>query len=134
MHTDMGDGKMPLTTETKYDTTVVEIGADAMEFKTIGMLIFFGDQAPELLRSSCYIINLGELQGPVKVNDVLVIDDVTYKITAVGGEVDTNLGNLGHISVVFDGATDAKLAGSLYVEDNGYPEIHEGSVVKILQG
>lgn len=125
---------MTLTQTVKYQTKVVEIGADAKEFKEINMLIFFGNQAPDALRSSCYIIECDKLEQTVKVGDILVIGDVDYPITAVGSEVDTNLGNLGHISVVFNGSEKAELAGSLYVQSASYPDIKVDDAVRIIAG
>lgn len=39
-----------------YQTNVKEIGQDAQDFSEIKMAIFFGDTAPDALRSSCYLI------------------------------------------------------------------------------
>lgn len=117
-----------------YQTTVNEIGADAADFAEIKMVIFFGDEAPDALRSSCYLIDVQPLKGPLKPGMALVIDHTVYRITAVGHEVERNLSNLGHIAVSFTGKTKAELAGTLYVEDKDYPKIHVGSQVSIQGG
>lgn len=116
-----------------FETTVREIGQEAKDFSEIKMAILFGDEAPDALRSSCYIINVKPVQEQVTTAMVLQINDEIYKITAVGSEVQTNLTNLGHIAISFTGATSAELPGTLYVEDKPYPDIEVGSDIKIKQ-
>lgn len=123
---------MRINENATYQTQVKEIGADAKEFSEINMVIFFGDEAPDALRSSCYIIDVKPINGEIKPGMHLVIDDVTYEITAVGNEVQRNLKNLGHIAVSFTGKTTAELAGTMYVEEKAYPDIKVGSQVKIV--
>lgn len=114
-----------------YKTVVNKIGKDAQQFKSINMLIFFGEEAPQMLADSCFIISVNELKQEIKDGMTLKIGDEKYKITAVGNEVNTNLKNLGHIAVKFTGETDAKLPGSLYVEEKEFPKISVGTEVEI---
>ena len=95
---------------------------------------FFGDEAPDALRSSCFIIKVNQILEPIKPGDVMMFGDQTYAITAVGNEVNTNLGNLGHTAIVFDGATTPELAGSLYLEQKPYPDLDVGTVIKVMKG
>ncbi|MCH3997242.1 PTS sorbitol transporter subunit IIA [Lactobacillus amylovorus] len=114
-----------------YSTKVVDIGAEAQDFKAVNMLIFFGDEAPDLLKSSCFIINVEPLDKDIEVGQTLQIGEDTYKITAVGNEVSRNLGNLGHMAVKFTGETEAGMPGSIYVEKGEFPHISKGTEVKI---
>lgn len=114
-----------------YQTVVKEIGNEALDFVEIKMVIFFGDEAPEALRPSCYIVDVNSIAGDIKPGMFLVIDDESYQITAVGKEVERNLQNLGHIAVSFTGETKAGLAGTMYVEDKPYPHIRVGSRVSV---
>ncbi len=114
-----------------YETEVVDIGADAQGFKEVNMLIFFGDEAPEALRSSCFIIDVKPLKDKIKVGQTLQIGDNKYKITAVGNEVNRNLGNLGHMAVKFNGDKEAGMPGSIYVEAGNFPKIKKGTKVVI---
>lgn len=84
----------------KYETTILEVGSEARGFKDINMAILFGDEAPDALRSSCFIIKVNQILEPIKPGDVMMFGDQTYAITAVGNEVNTNLGNLGHTAIV----------------------------------
>lgn len=115
-----------------YDTKIVDIGAEAQDFKSVNMLIFFGNEAPDALRSSCFIIDVKPLKEDIKVGQTLKIGDQEYKITAVGNEVNRNLNNLGHMAVKFTGETEAGMPGSIYVEDKGFPKISKGTEVKIF--
>lgn len=114
-----------------YKTEVVEIGRDAKEFKDINMLIFFGEEAPDTLKDSCFITKVTPVNGQIEIGKTLKIGNETYEITAVGNEVATNLNNLGHIAVRFSGETKAELPGSLYVESGKFPEITVGTEVSI---
>ncbi|MCP9312934.1 PTS glucitol/sorbitol transporter subunit IIA [Liquorilactobacillus satsumensis] len=114
-----------------FETNVVEIGEEAREFKEIKMLILFGDQAPDALRPSCYLINVEPVQGKIEPDMFLKIDTNKYRITAVGQEVQSNLANLGHIAISFTGEKQAKLPGTLYVEKNEYPALAVNSKIMI---
>ncbi|MFD0896390.1 PTS glucitol/sorbitol transporter subunit IIA [Loigolactobacillus binensis] len=115
-----------------FKTQVNEIGGEAKDFAAINMMIFFGKEAPDALRSSCYLIDVVPIKQPIVPGMTLMIDQQTYQITAVGGEVQTNLGNLGHISVVFNGAATPELAGTMYVAAKDYPAVKVGSQIQIL--
>ncbi|MFD0898534.1 PTS glucitol/sorbitol transporter subunit IIA [Loigolactobacillus binensis] len=116
-----------------FATTVQEIGQEARDFSEIKMAILFGDEAPDALRSSCYIIKVKPVQTQITAQMLLQIDDECYPITAVGNEVQTNLNNLGHIAISFTGAVNAELPGTLYVADRPYPDIQVGSKIYIKQ-
>ncbi|UQS81907.1 PTS glucitol/sorbitol transporter subunit IIA [Bombilactobacillus folatiphilus] len=115
-----------------FVTTIKEIGAEAKEFQDIKMMILFGSKAPDALRSSCYIIELNTVNSTIKAGMFLQIKNYHYTITAVGSEVQTNLGNLGHIAISFDGLTKPKLPGTLYVENAPYPDVHVGDSIQII--
>lgn len=120
--------------KTVFETQVVEVGQDARDFKEIKMAILFGNEAPDALRPSCYLIHVTPVATDIKPGMTLVIDNQTYPITAVGNEVQTNLSNLGHIAISFTGATKAELPGTLYVADRDYPVIDVDSNIKIVAG
>ena len=114
-----------------YETEVVDIGKEAQQFKEINMLIFFGNEAPDALRSSCFIIEVNDLKQDIEVGQTLQIGETQYKITAVGNEANRNLRNLGHTAVKFTGETTADMPGSLYVEKGEFPTIKVGTKVEI---
>ncbi len=114
-----------------YSTQVVDIGNEAQAFKAVNMLIFFGNEAPDALRSSCFIINVEPLLNDIEVGQTIKIGNESYRITAVGNEVNRNLTNLGHMAVKFTGDTTAGMPGSIYVEKKAFPKIKKGTKVVI---
>ncbi|MBR6710749.1 MAG: PTS sorbitol transporter subunit IIA, partial [Selenomonadaceae bacterium] len=54
-----------------------------------------------------------------------------FEILAVGSEVQTNLTNLGHITIKFDGGKGEVLEGSLHVEVAPIPEIAANTEISI---
>mgnify|MGYP000251501795 CR=1 FL=1 len=116
---------------TIYQSIVQNIGSDAAVFIEERMIVLFGEEAPAELVDFCYIINKVPLEDEITVGDILVLDGIEYKITAVGSEVCRNLSNLAHISISFKGLTKAELAGTLYVEEKKIINLKEGSVIKI---
>lgn len=117
---------------TIFSTKVLEIGTESADFKSIGMAVLFGDEAPDALRSSCFIIEVAPISEQITVGMKLEVDNQVYQITAVGNEVQTNLGRLGHTAISFTGATEAKLPGTLYVEHGDYPDFRVGSTIRIV--
>lgn len=115
-----------------YKTKVNEVGSEAKGFRDIQMLILFGNEAPDALRSSCYIIDVNRVDENITTGMLLAIDGKKYKITAVGNEVQNNLTNLGHIAISFTGTTVAELPGTLYVEEGDYPELNVNTQIEIL--
>ncbi|WP_097558175.1 PTS glucitol/sorbitol transporter subunit IIA [Lactiplantibacillus plantarum] len=115
-----------------FSTKVLEIGAESADFKSIGMAVLFGDEAPDALRPSCFIIEVVPISEQITAGMKLEVDNQVYQITAVGGEVQTNLGRLGHTAISFTRAKEAKLPGTLYVEQGDYPDFKVGSVVRII--
>ena len=59
------------------------------------------------------------------------IDGNEYKITALGNIAEKNLESLGHVTIVFDGATEASLPGSIYVKGSSVPKLSIGSEILI---
>lgn len=114
-----------------YTTQVVEVGPEAEIFRAEDMFILFGSEAPDNLRSYCYIIDRVDVGGNIEPGQKLVIDGREYTITAVGSVAPQNLQSLGHISVVFNGATSADLDGTIYVEPLEIPLMTVGSEIAI---
>lgn len=116
---------------TLYETTVVDLGSEAAMFREENMMILFGKEAPAELAEYAYIIEVTPLSGSVKPGMTLTINDTDYKITSVGNVVDKNLADLGHITLKFDGSTEAELPGTLYLEMKELTEVSAGTVITI---
>lgn len=116
---------------TLYKTTIVEVGSDAAMFKEENMMILFGKEAPAELADYAYIIDVTPLAAAIEVGMTLSFNSSEYAITAVGNVVDKNLTNLGHITLKFDGSTEAELPGTLYLEMKDLPEAAVGTTITI---
>lgn len=105
---------------TVFETKVLSIGPEAELFKEEKMVILFGEDAPDALADYCYNIELNPIIGTIEKGLQLIVDEEAYEITAVGSVVQSNLENLGHITIRFNGEIEAELPGTLYVEDKKY--------------
>lgn len=114
-----------------FETKVLSIGAEAELFKEEKMMILFGKDAPDMLADYCYNIQVNPVHGEISTGRPLIVDNQEYQITAVGDVVLSNLENLGHITIKFDGSTTPELPGTLYVEAKDMPEVQIGTAISI---
>ena len=98
-----------------YTTTVVEVGPDAPEFLAEKMAITFAGDAPESLRSYCFIIEKAELTGTLAVGQTVRVGPQVWTITALGEVAEKNLANLGHVTLVFDGEGEPRMPGAIHL-------------------
>ncbi|MBW9171875.1 PTS glucitol/sorbitol transporter subunit IIA [Clostridium estertheticum] len=114
-----------------YTTEVKEIGLNAKEFLNEEIIVLFGFNAPPDLRPYCFLIEQNKLEESIEVDDTLFINNDSYKIIAVGDQVNKNLKDLGHITINFKGDTNNLMAGSLYVEKKAISNIDVGTKIII---
>ncbi len=107
----------------KYRGVIHEVGPLVAEFLPHGILIFFGETAPEELREVALVHNGTQLLAELAAGDLVKFSpsDATqspswYRFTAVGERANTNLAELGHVVIHFDGATTPNLPGAVSVE------------------
>ena len=116
-----------------YDNKVTALGTQVEAFMDEGMFILFGENAPDALREFCYLMSVNPVNGTVSAGQKLIIDDVTYEITAVGSLAQKNLEAMGHLTIVFNEATEAGLPGSICVEAKPVPTLVVGSEISIIE-
>lgn len=116
---------------TVYKTKVNNIGEEAELFQEEKMVILFGENAPAELAEYCYNIQVNPIEGHITVGQHVYFGDVPFEITAVGDVVEKNLQDLGHITIKFNGESNAELGGTLYVEDKEMPEVNIGTKISI---
>lgn len=114
-----------------YKNIIKNIGAEVAAFEGEEMFILFGDNAPDTLKDFCYTIDIQPVSDSIEVGNILSIDGNEYKITALGNVAEQNLASLGHVTIVFDGATEASLPGSIYVAGSSVPKLSIGSEILI---
>lgn len=116
-----------------YRNLVKSLGSCVEEFKSEGIFIMFGDNAPDELKDYCYGVSVEPIHGRIAPGQTLCIDDNRYKITAVGHEAPVTLAGLGHCTVCFNGSTEVELPGTIYVEKKPMPLMKEGTVIQIVE-
>ena len=117
-----------------YRTTVTEVGPEASSFIAQGMLVTFGEEAPDALREFCFLVDASaRTTADLQAGQVLVLDGEQYPITAVGSVARQNLDNLGHVTVIVDGQKSAYMRGAIHVEGEEVPRLEVGSTFVIEQ-
>lgn len=116
-----------------YKSTVTEIGELVPSFTAEGMLVFFGESAPEELRTFCIIHRVEHQEGQVKEGDTVTIDGQGFEVLAVGSVANDNLYNLGHLNLKADGKTVADLPGDVCIAQVELPEIKIGTQLEITR-
>lgn len=114
-----------------YENKVKNIGPEVGAFEGDEIIILFGDNAPDTLKDYCHIIDIKPTQGTINVGQTLLLDGESFKITAVGNVAEKNLVDLGHMTIAFNGATEAALPGTIYVKGNNIPKLKIGSTIII---
>src|SRR5688572_27306588 len=104
----------------------------AAEFAAEGILVFFGQEAPEELHEFAIIHEHKELKAPVVPGDVIEIGEARFSVTAVGDVANDNIGNLGHLVLKLNGLDETELPGEVSATEGSAPEIGAGTVIRIL--
>jgi len=116
-----------------YQSTVTEIGELVPTFVAEGMLVFFGESAPEELKTFCIIHRVEHQEGQVKPGDTVSIDGHGFEVLAVGSVANDNLYNLGHLNLKADGNKVADLPGDVCIAKVSLPEIKLGTKLEITR-
>jgi PTS system glucitol/sorbitol-specific IIA component len=111
----------------KYSVTITSIGQCAQEALDDDMLILFNQSATEDIADYCFVHGHDELKSEIEVGDTLVINETEYPVTAVGLVASKNLKNLGHITLRFDGSSDADTTGSVHLKGEQPTSLEVGS-------
>ena len=119
--------------KTIFQTSVYELGDQVDAFYDEGMFVLFGENVPDTLKDFCHFIDVNEVDGTIGKGNTLVIDGAEFKISAVGEIAQYNLETLGHLTVVFSGAAEAGLPGSICVEAKPMPKLKVGSKIEIKE-
>lgn len=115
----------------KYETTITWVGEMVSDFAREGVLIFFGEEAPEELHDFSVLTNVSELVAPVTVGDTLEVDEAAFRVTAVGEVANQNIGALGHLVVKLNGLDTPELPGDVSVVAGDIPELAVGTRIRI---
>jgi PTS system glucitol/sorbitol-specific IIA component len=117
----------------KYQAQVTFIGPMVSEFVSHNILVLFGNEAPEELREFAVIHDGAVLIANIEVGDSIQLSGKTYHILAIGEVSNSNLANLGHLVLKFNGETVPEMPGDVCLENAELPEIQIGSKL-IIEG
>jgi glucitol/sorbitol PTS system EIIA component len=120
--------------EVIYESHVTAVGELAEEFFAAGILVLFGDGAPEELAEFAVIHQPNSVQGAVEVGDDIDVDGVVLHVTAVGAVANENLRNLGHLSLKRNGESIAALQGDVCCDQGPMQAMRVGTTIRILRG
>jgi PTS system glucitol/sorbitol-specific IIA component len=115
-----------------YQSEIVHIGVQAELFLNEGIVVFFGDNAPEELKDFAVLHKLNKISGEIVVGSTIQLSGSNLQVTAVGHVANENFQNLGHLVLKLDSATEAALPGDVSCSYDTKPEVKIGDSLKIL--
>ena len=118
--------------EVVYSTTVTAVGALVPDFREQGILVFFGENAPEELHEFSILHKVDNHKRAPIVGDTIAINDDVFTVLAVGSVASDNLLNLGHLDLKANGLTEADLPGDVNVELRELPMINVGDRLQVF--
>jgi glucitol/sorbitol PTS system EIIA component len=115
----------------RYQSTVTGVGELAGEFFAEGIVVLFGEDAPEELREVAVVHRPQVTDGGLEPGDRIVLGDQTLTVTAVGPVADQNLVNLGHLVIKRNGATTHAQPGDVCCDQGVIPALTPGDEIRI---
>jgi PTS system glucitol/sorbitol-specific IIA component len=118
---------------TVYESTVTAVGELMPTMVAEGVIILFGQDAPEELHDFAVLHEptlTGDAPAP---GDTITIGEQSWTVLAVGEVVKDNLLNLGHLDLKANGETTAALPGDVCVTSGPVEVPAIGDVVRILR-
>ena len=116
-----------------YSSEIVRIGDQANLFLDEGIVVFFGDNAPEELQDFAVVHKLNEITKEIVVGSKIILSDANLEVTAVGPVANENFKNLGQLVLKLDGAVEAALPGDVSCKYDKKPVIEIGDRLEITQ-
>lgn len=107
-----------------FRSIIADIGGEASELIENGIIILFGENAPEELKEYCVLIKERKLNGLIKNGDMFKINGVLYSVTDVGDYANVNLDSLGHVTLMINNATHEEIVGGcIYLSGEEIPKL-----------
>ncbi len=116
----------------KYSATVLHVGPLVSEFTEAGILVFFGENAPEELYEFSVIHDGKTLEADLVPGDLVSLDGEKFEILAIGEVANANFRNLGHLVMKFNGKTTVELPGDVCVEQKSLVFLSPGSRLEVF--
>ncbi|MDR1388408.1 MAG: PTS glucitol/sorbitol transporter subunit IIA [Treponema sp.] len=114
-----------------FKSTVTAIGELVAEFRAEGVIIVFNNNAPPELAEMSVLHTIVSLDRDVKPDDVVILGNKDYVVTAVGEEANYTLRKMGHCTFKFSGLNTPESPGHIELKGN-MPDIKAGDPFEIL--
>lgn len=115
--------------------TVQAIGKHALSPKD-AMVILFGEKATPELQDVCVIQKFADPAAQKKMRvhhgDHIYINDIKYRVAAVGGLTNANLQQIAHATLIFHAVPDDEdvLGNAIYLTPFAKPVFAEGTTIR----
>ena len=111
--------------ETKYEVTITAIGNLARTFLMNNQSVILLDEGIRPNLSEMVVEHTGsELKGEIKKGDKLSIGSSEYTVVSVGVDVNQNLKEEGHCTLVFN--AEGSMPGQVILKGKGQPVLSNG--------
>lgn len=118
--------------EVVYSSTVTAVGALVSDFRDQGLLVWFGENAPEELHEFSILHKVDNHKRAPIVGDTIALNDDFFTVLAIGSVASENLLNLGHLDLKANGLAVAELPGDVNVEARELPMIKVGDRLQVI--
>lgn len=118
--------------EIVYSTTVTAVGELVPDFAEQGVLVFFGENAPQELHEFSIIHAPNVQTRAPQVGDLITLANNEYNVLAVGSVASDNLLNLGHLDLKANGLTEPEMPGDVNVEATMLPTVQIGDRLIVI--
>ena len=116
-----------------YATEVVAVGPMVGELARGGVVILFGEQAPQELHEISVLHRSSTALGGPVAGDHVVLGSTVLPVLAVGDVVADNLLALGHLDLKADGRSTPAMPGDVCVPAGTLPEVQVGQTIRLLR-
>lgn len=115
----------------KYEACITAIGPLVSEFLDHNILVLFGSDAPEELAEFSVIHDGTQLHCEVVPGDQVHLGEYQYQVLAVGEVANTNLANLGHLILKFNGESEPEMPGDVCLESKPIAPLELGLILRL---
>lgn len=118
--------------ETKYEVTITAIGNLARTFLMNNQSVILLDEGIRPNLSEMVVEHTGgELKGEIKKGDKVKIGIAEYTVVTVGDDVNQNIKEEGHCTLVFN--AEGTMPGQLILKGKGQPILSLGQKIEIYK-
>lgn len=115
-----------------FRSIIADIGGETSELIENGIIILFGENAPEELKEYCVLIKERKLNGLIKNGDMFKINGFLYSVTDVGDYANVNLDSLGHVTLMINNDTHEEIVGGcIYLSGEEIPELKKEMDIEV---